>query len=201
MSGSILSLLAVVLLFAPFVFYVVMKQFFGMKEGIIGSFIATAIACLVIYVLFDGLEQKVLVAVVLIFVLGTISLKTDEDYYFKLEPALKSAFTSLFLLWFVLIGDPVTKDVLSTMAESEIAMSSEAQRMAIQGFVQDPKNQSIFWFFELWLIFLGLAYGIFMMFVARKWSDVPWLIAKLLYFPLVFIPAFLFTMIMMIVRT
>lgn len=168
-------LVGFLLLFIPFVLYVVVKRKYSLKHGVVTTCLTTLVGFGIVFFVFDGMEAPLIAAVVVLFILSAISYFTENDLYFRLEPAIKSFITSLFLLIFRLFGDSV---LLSA------ARSLSASKVGEQGFTQIPMDlanplaiESIN-LFEIHIIFWGLVYGAVMVLAALKWSDVSWLIAK-----------------------
>lgn len=186
------SVITFVLLFIPFVCYVWLKRTHSHKTGLVASLILTLIVCGLIHIFFAGLEAPLLAAVAVIIVLSVISFTTNNALYFKLEPAIKSLITSGFLLIFLVLGDSVSLQILTSVTSSELLGSSPAPA-GIQDLIQSPEFMFMIESFEKHLIFWGFIYAGWMTYVAFHYSDIFWLIAKGAYIICLLLPTALTT--------
>lgn len=187
------SILTFVLLFVPFVLYVITKKYRSHKLGVVITCIATLIGCGVIHIFFDGLETPLIAAVALVLILSTISYTTNNALYFKLEPAIKSLITSCFLLIFIWMNDPFSIKLIKSLSGSELIESIGHEQSEL--LFSSPIFLQTIHIFEIHLIFWGLVYAGYMIYVAMKRSNMHWLVAKGAYMPLLLLPSALSMMI------
>ena len=180
------------LLFIPFILYVIVKHTHSHKPGIIVTFITTLIGCGLIHIFFDGLETPLLAAVALILILSIISYSTDNPLYFKLEPAIKSFVTSGFLLAFLVFGHSLSIQILQSLDASEVIRIFETHPQRKE-LLTDPHFIYLINVFERYIIFWGVIYGGWMVYIALCHSNVIWLINKGAYMAYLLIPSFIST--------
>ena len=168
-------LLGFLLLFIPFVLYVVVKRKYSLKHGVVTTCLTTLLGFGVVFFVFDGMEAPLIAAVVVLFILSAISYFTENDLYFRLEPAIKSFITSLFLLIFRLFGEPVLLNAARSLSAPKVG---EGGFSPLPMDLASPLVVESINLFEIHIIFWGFVYGAVMVLAALRWSDVSWLIAK-----------------------
>jgi len=185
-SGNVLNTILPILLIlvVPFVLYVVVRKHQGTKKAVLVSMIATVMGCGLMYFLMDGLGDKIIAAALGIVVLGTISYRSDNPYFFRLEPAIKGFATAGYFVYFRVVSSPVIEDVMSHMSSHDLFTDApeigEVFRLVLGILEDDPVIMSVI---EISLIVASLIYGAGMVYVAKHWSDVSWLVAKFLQTP------------------
>lgn len=182
----LISAAAFILLFAPFVLYVVVKKRSGWSRGVGTAMVASAVVFLPVLWLVPDLKMQIMVAVALVLVLGGLSLKMRHPLYFLLEPAIRAWVSALYLGVFRLFDDSVMEKLFSSLVDTPEVQDSlpDELRMQLteeqgrQFFINQIHN------IEADFIITMVLYGILMIFVARRYGDVTWLVFKGLFTPI-----------------
>ena len=183
MNNPFISLLLVLTL-VPFILYVVVKRLKGINSAMITTIVSSVIIFGIIYLFTDGLETHLISALTLIIFLSLLSLYFNNDLYFILEPAIRSIGSALYLLSFRIFQEPVLITLLNSIA-GESSKSSALLPEQTKELLQSEDYLSIVDSFEIHMMFWMVVYGILMIFIGLKCSDVKWLIGKLSYTPFI----------------
>ena len=181
-----LSLLAMVLLFLPFVGYVLVSKRYGENQGVITAMVGSVVALLVVYVLLDSLEKHLIAALVLVLCLGGLSLAFKSTSYFRLEPAIKALLTAAYLLFFLYRDESLFQEIFTSVLDPALRGAIAPSEPKFDELMTEVMP-SIFSMAETHFIAWNLAYGLLMIPVAFRLSNVMWLILKMCFVPFVFV--------------
>ena len=177
--------------FLPFIAFVVVKKSHNLDVALVFSIILSTIIFAIFYLITPSLKIHIIAAFLMVLVLGLVSLKYKNPIYFLLEPAIKAFATAGYLVFFVIVGNPVLIAAIKSLADKDSKLSSSITDEQM-GFLTNPDFLVFVKDFEYHLIFWMVVYGLIMLFVAKKASDVIWLICKFLYLPFILILPFVF---------
>ena len=186
-----LAFIASIMLFAPFVLYVLVKKKSGWGKGVAVAMVSSVLVLLPVLWIAPDLKLHLFFAVSIVLALGSLSLYLNHPLYFLLEPAIKSWATACYLLVFRLLGKSFLLQAAESLQNSPELMkrlppevSSRMNDPAMQEFILTSVGDM-----EQDLIITMIIYGFLMVYVARKWGDVSWLVFKALFTPFIFVGA------------
>ncbi len=187
--------------FAPLFAYIVVDYLKGFKAGICAAIISSAVALGYDYYRTGEVESFMLGESLLIVGLGLLSLRMNNDRYFKFQPTVVAWIFTLMFAYFQLFEKPLLLHFLphmeklfsSEVAGSEAAKLPQEESGLAQEMLQklhDPSTQEFFGLVSFGSIWLFFAHGLIMAYAALRLSTRAWFGWRLAIYP-----AFLFMVI------
>lgn len=187
--------------FLPLLLYIGIDYWKGFKPGIIAAIAAAVFMCSFEYLTSGTVDQFSLGESFLIVLLGIISLKMNNDRFFKYQPTVLAFIFAGIFTYFELKHEPlVVRYVphmekmflgadqgksLSAHANPQKANPSE-QSAEVKEFlanIHSEKTQRSFAILSRLLIGVFIAHGLIMAYAARHWSTPKWFAWRLAIYP------------------
>lgn len=159
----------------PLIVFAVLNYYKGLKFGVYSGMVASILLGLGLWVFFDYFDYDLVLMVVLLVGLGLLSLKTENEIYFKLQPVISAILWVLLLSWYQIFDVPFFLKLTSKMGT--LLPPEQLQMLELpevrESFARMTAH-GILWI-SLHTALLGYA--------AVKWSTTRWLIIKALFIP------------------
>lgn len=163
----------------PLIAFAILNYYKGLKFGVYSGMIASVLLGLGLWVFFDYFDYDLVLMVVLLFTLGLVSLKTENELYFKLQPVISAVLWVLLLSWYQIFDEPF---LLRLTGKMGTLLPPEQLQM-----LELPEVRASFARMTAHGIFWILLHTILLGYAAVKWSTTRWLIIKALFLPWFFI--------------
>jgi intracellular septation protein A len=191
------SLLIVGLL--PLLFYLAMDAWKGYRAGILAAIACTIVMVGYTYFMFGEIDNFIIGEGIMIVVLGCISLKMNNDRYFKFQPTLLAVIFAGVFAWFQLFDQPLmlhfiphvekilSPDALKMNAlprpEAKVQNGDESSPMNILHSDQFKKALSRLSGHMIWLF---LAHALIMTYAALRLRTRGWFAWRMTIYPAIF---------------
>ncbi|WP_141731534.1 septation protein IspZ [Oligoflexus tunisiensis] len=182
--------------FLPLIIYIGVDAWKGFRAGIIAAMICTIIMAVYHYLMFGQIDKFLLGEGLMILVLGTISLKMNNDRYFKFQPPVLAAVFSAVFAWFQVFDQPLMLHFIPQMEKIFQTNSADLNaRAGIEPHEESPALQMLHSEeFRLTLsrlsgqmIWLFAAHGILMAYAALRLRTAAWFAWRLAIYPALFV--------------
>jgi len=172
--------------FLPLFLYIAIDYWKGFKAGIFAAIAASLFTIGWSYVTTGTVDEFSAGESILIVVLGIISLKMNNDRFFKFQPTvLALAFAAIFIV-FEIKGEPLFVRYIPQM--EKLFASTEAPTGQTRIFLDNlhsPETQATFARLSRIMIFVLLGHGVIMAWAALHWSTPKWFAWRLAIYPAV----------------
>ena len=121
----------VIMEFLPLIVYIGVDAWKGFRAGIIAAMICTLVMLGYDYILFNELDKFILGEGLMILVLGGISLKMNNDRYFKFQPTVLALVFAGVFAWFQLFDQPLMLHFVPHM--EKLFQSNPTELRALDG--------------------------------------------------------------------
>jgi intracellular septation protein A len=184
--------------FLPLIVYIGVEAWKGFRAGIIAAMISTLIMVGYNYFKFGEIDKFVLGEGFMILVLGTISLKMNNDRYFKFQPTVLAAVFAGVFAWFQVFDQPLMLHFVPHM--EKILQTNPTEFPALDGYksLAEPESETLQMLQSdsfkkslarlsghmIWLFF---AHGLIMAYAALRLRTAGWFAWRLAIYPALFI--------------
>jgi intracellular septation protein A len=185
--------------FLPLILYIIVDAWKGFRAGIIAAIVSTLLMLVYDYMVFSELDKFVLGEGLMIVIMGLISLKMENDRYFKFQPAVLALVFALIFSWFQIFDQPVLVQALPHIEKllisddrageaSEKLISSQDQpaKSDILTIMHSQSYRKMLRLMSFQMIWLFLAHGLIMGFAALRCSTRAWFAWRLAIYPALF---------------
>lgn len=179
--------------FAPLIVYLLVDYWKGFRAGIYAAIVCSAFMIGYDYFLTGEVDSFVLGESFLIVLLGTISLKMNNDRYFKFQPTVVAWVFAAVFAYFQLFDQPLLqhftphleKIFMSARAHPEVAADGPQSQLSQEMLARlhDPKTQENFARLSMGSIWLFLGHGLIMAYAALRLSTRAWFGWRLAIYP------------------
>jgi len=159
----------------PLIAFAVLNYYKGLKFGVYSGMIASVLVGIGMWVFFDYFDYDLLIMVLLLFLLGYFSIRTENELFFKLQPVISSVISVLVLAFYQFFDQPLI-----------LKMSGKMQKLLPPeqvSLLQDEQVQQILVRMTghgmLWI----LLHAAVLAYAAMKSSTTIWLCIKALFIP------------------
>lgn len=182
--------------FLPLVVYILVDAWKGFRAGIIAAIVCTVIMVTYNYLLFGEFDKFVLGEAVMIVAMGLVSLKMNNDRYFKFQPTVLALIFSGVFAWFQIFDQPLMLHFLPHMEKLISTESVALQARETPELGSEPRAEEsvltvlhsesfkhVLGRISGQLIWLFLAHGLIMAYAALRWSTRSWFAWRLGIYP------------------
>jgi intracellular septation protein A len=182
--------------FLPLIIYIGVDAWKGFRAGIIAAMVCTIIMVAYHYFMFGEIDKFLLGEGLMILALGTISLKMNNDRYFKFQPTVLAAVFAGVFAWFQVFDQPLMLHFIPQMEKIFQTSPGElSARAGVEPMEEPPVLQMIHSEeFRLTLsrlsghmIWVFAAHGLIMAYAALKLRTASWFAWRLAIYPALFI--------------
>lgn len=188
----------VIMEFLPLIVYIGVDAWKGFRAGIIAAMICTLVMLGYDYVLFKELDKFILGEGIMILVLGAISLKMNNDRYFKFQPTVLALVFAGVFAWFQFFDKPLMLHFVPHM--EKLFQSQPTELRALDG-TQAPSTEAspmlemlhsehfekVLSRLSGHMIWLFIAHGLIMTYAAIRLKTAGWFAWRLAIYPALFI--------------
>ncbi len=175
--------------FAPLVIYLLVDTFKGFRAGVYAA-IATSILGVGLDYGFSGeFDQMLLGESVFVILLGSVSLKMNNDRYFKFQPTVVAWIFSLIFAYFQAFDQPLLLRYMPHMekiflnAKADPEAESKTLESPMLAALHDPATLQTMGRLSFGCIWLFLGHGLIMAYAALRLSTRAWLGWRLAIYP------------------
>lgn len=184
--------------FLPLIVYIGVDAWKGFRAGIIAAIVCTLVMVVYTYLMFGEIDKFVLGEGLMIIVLGGISLKMNNDRYFKFQPTVLAAVFAGVFAWFQAFDQPLMlhfvphmeKLLQSTPTEMR-AMDGEQPPVVVESetmqMLHSDHFKTVMGRLSGHMIWLFLAHGLIMIYAAVRLRTAGWFAWRLAIYPALFI--------------
>lgn len=179
--------------FAPLIVYLLVDYWKGFRAGIYAAIISCVFVVLYDYSLTGEVDSFVLGECGLIVVLGLISLRMNNDRYFKFQPTVVAWVFAALFAYFQAFDQPLLqrftphleKIFLAARTAPEMATddTQSALKQEMLAKLRDPRTQEQFARLSFGSIWLFLGHGLVMAYAALRLSTRAWFAWRLAIYP------------------
>lgn len=193
--------------FLPLLLYIGIDYWKGFKAGIIAAIVTSLFMCSFEYLSSGTIDQFSLGESFLIVFLGIVSLKMNNDRFFKYQPTVLALIFASIFAYFELIheplivryvphmekiflGDPVK--ALAAHAHAHGPSGAAAPSPEIRNFLDNlhsERTQRSFAILSRLLVFVFIGHGLIMAYAAQYCSTPKWFAWRLAIYPAVIVAA------------
>lgn len=171
------------LTFVPFVLYVIVDAYKGLKSGVIAAVIMGLVASGIFFFVLETFDLPTIFLVVLMVGMSFISVKKDNPLFFKLQPLITGLVLALVFAYFQFFDTPLGVKYLPKMKK---LVDPEMASM-----LDDPKFLLIMSNMSFYIIFWIVAHAVLMGYAAVRWNNRWWLFWKAIGIPFISLGTFL----------
>ncbi len=173
--------------FAPLLVYILIDYWKGFRAGVIAAIVTSLMICVVDYVYLGELDYFVIGETALIVLLGYVSLKMNQDRYFKFQPVVVAAIFTVIFAYFQLFDKPLFLRYLPRMEQLMVATAGgnpEAPEIApMLEMLHQPAIIEMFGKLSGACIGLFFLHGLIMAYAALRLSTGAWFAWRLAIYP------------------
>ena len=172
--------------FLPLLLYIIVDYWKGFKAGIIAAIVAAGFMLVWDYATTGVIDQFSLGESFLIVVLGIISLKMNNERFFKFQPTVIAVVMAGVFGYFELIHEPLMVRYIPQLEKLMVGNGPPTGEVkVILDNLHSPAMQHIFARLSRVLILVFLGHGIVMAYAALFWSTPRWFLWRLAIYPAV----------------
>ncbi len=188
----------VIMEFLPLIVYIGVDAWKGFRAGIIAAMICTLIMLAYNFFMFGELDKFILGEGIMILVLGTISLKMNNDRYFKFQPTVLALVFAGVFAWFQVFDQPVMLHFIPHMEKLLQTNPSEMRALDPATIKTDEASpmlemlrsehfKNVLGRLSGHMIWLFIAHGLIMIYAAIRLKTAGWFAWRLAIYPALFI--------------
>lgn len=188
----------VIMEFLPLIVYIGVDAWKGFRAGIIAAMICTLIMLGYHFFMYGELDKFILGEGIMILVLGTISLKMNNDRYFKFQPTVLAMVFSGVFAWFQVFDQPVMLHFIPHMEKllesnpGELRALDPAQTKTDEAspmleMLRSEHFKKVLERLSGHMIWLFIAHGLIMIYAAIRLKTAGWFAWRLAIYPALFI--------------
>jgi hypothetical protein len=182
--------------FLPLIVYIGVDAWKGFRAGIIAAMICTLIMVGYNYFVFGEIDKFVLGEGLMILVLGTISLRMNNDRYFKFQPTVLAVVFAGVFAWFQVFDQPLMLHFVPHM--EKILQPNPTELRALDGDKPITESETLQMLhtdsfknslgrLSGHMIWLFAAHGLIMAYAALRLRTAGWFAWRLAIYPALFI--------------
>lgn len=188
----------VIMEFLPLIVYIGVDAWKGFRAGIIAAMICTLVMLGYDFVLFNELDKFILGEGIMILVLGAISLKMNNDRYFKFQPTVLALVFAGVFAWFQFFDQPLMLHFVPHM--EKLFQSQPTELRALDGtqlpsaeaspmleMLHSEHFKKVLSRLSGHMIWLFIAHGLIMTYAAIRLKTAGWFAWRLAIYPALFI--------------
>jgi hypothetical protein len=176
----------VFLQFLPLILYLLVDYFKGFKAGIIAAIAAAVFMIGFQYATTGTVDQISVGESTLIVLLGIISLKMNNDRFFKFQPTVLAFIFASIFIYFEIKHEPLLVKYIPHMEKMFVGEEEPTgQTKVFLDNIHSPESQRMFARTSRILIFVFIGHGIIMAMAALYWSTPKWFAWRLAIYPAV----------------
>lgn len=131
----------------PVIAFVVLESFAGKRMAIVIALVLACAELVFSLVVYGAIDELTILAFVIVIIAGVISVKTGNDLYFKLQPALVSVATATaFFIYYYLLDRPLLTFMMHKYLPSMLAQLPADRQALFEGTMRVLSRDFIFWF-------------------------------------------------------
>jgi intracellular septation protein A len=182
--------------FLPLIIYIGVDAWKGFRAGIIAAMVCTLIMVAYHYFMFGEIDKFLLGEGLMILVLGMISLKMNNDRYFKFQPTVLAAVFTAVFAWFQLFDQPLMLHFIPQMEKlfqpgteglHEGAGSMPQEEPPVLQMIHSEEFRATLSRLSGHMIWLFAAHGLVMAYAALRLRTAAWFAWRLAIYPALFI--------------
>lgn len=163
----------------PIVTFAVVEHYKGMKSAIYTGIFSSLTTAVLIYILLGEVDYEILTMIFLFFLLGYISLRKEQEIYYKLGPAITGLISTLFLLWYQLFDQNF---FLKMTFKLQSQLSPEQQQV-----LMNPEFVTVIERVTWDTILFTIIHSAIIAYAAFNWKTKSWALLKVMQLPLLLI--------------
>jgi intracellular septation protein A len=184
--------------FLPLIVYIGVDAWKGFRAGIIAAMICTLVMLAYDFILFNELDKFILGEGIMILVLGAISLKMNNDRYFKFQPTVLALVFAGVFAWFQFFDKPLMLHFVPHM--EKLFQSQPTELRALDGtqlpsaeaspmldMLHSEHFKKVLSRLSGHMIWLFIAHGLIMIYAAMRLRTTGWFAWRLAIYPALFI--------------
>jgi hypothetical protein len=188
----------VIMEFLPLIVYIGVDAWKGFRAGIIAAMICTLAMLAYHFILFNELDKFILGEGIMILVLGAISLKMNNDRYFKFQPTVLALVFAGVFAWFQLFDQPLMLHFVPHM--EKLFQSPPTELRALDGaqlpsaeaspmleMLHSEQFKKVLSRMSGHMIWLFIAHGLIMSYAAIRLKTAGWFAWRLAIYPALFV--------------
>jgi intracellular septation protein A len=188
----------VIMEFLPLIVYIGVDAWKGFRAGIIAAMICTLLMLGFDYFMFGELDKFILGEGIMILVLGMISLKMNNDRYFKFQPTVLALVFAGVFAWFQVFDQPLMLHFIPHM--EKIMQSNPGELHALDAsqmntsevppmlaMLRSEHFKKVLGRLSGHMIWLFVAHGLIMIYAAIRLKTAGWFAWRLTIYPALFI--------------
>ncbi len=181
--------------FSPLIAYLLIEYWKGFRAGIYAAIVCSVGLIVYDYSLTGEVDSFVLGESLLIVVLGLVSLRMNNDRYFKFQPTVVAWVFAALFAYFQIFDQPLLQrftphlEKIFRAAEEDPGMAADgspsqlALSQEMLAKLRDPKTQENFARLSFASIWLFLGHGLVMAYAALRLSTRAWFGWRLTIYP------------------
>jgi hypothetical protein len=188
----------VIMEFLPLIVYIGVDAWKGFRAGIVTAMICTLVMVGFDYFMFGELDKFILGEGLMILVLGTISLKMNNDRYFKFQPTVLAMVFAGVFAWFQVFDQPLMLHFIPHMEKIFQTNPMEMRALDTANISEDAVSpmlemlhsehyKKVLGRLSGQMIWLFLAHGLIMIYAAIRLKTAGWFAWRLAIYPALFI--------------
>lgn len=159
----------------PLILFAVLNYYKGLKTGVISGIIGSVVLLLYSWLYLNILDEQIVIMTMLLIVLGCLSIKKNQEVYFKMQPVLSSFIVVLIILWFELnnhsIFITITDSLINAIPPKDYAV------------IHSPLGQSILQRMAYHSMAWISIHALFLAWTAKYCRTGIWLLTKIFFLP------------------
>ncbi|RZA22062.1 MAG: hypothetical protein EOP10_15940 [Proteobacteria bacterium] len=169
--------------FLPLLLYIGFEYWKGFKAGIIAAIVGSVFMIGYSYAATGTVDTFSIGECGLIVLLGFISLKMDNERYFKFQPTVLAACFVLVFVYFEFKGTPILVRYIPQMEKLFNAKDASPEvQIMIQKF-HDPHYLHTMAKLSFAMIFVFIAHGLVMAYAALRLTTAQWFMWRMAIYP------------------
>ncbi len=173
--------------FAPLLVYILVDYWKGFRAGVIAAIVVSLVVLVMDYIQTGSIDYFVVGETSLIVGLGYVSLKMNQDKYFKFQPAVVAAVFAMVFAYFQLFDQPLMVRYVPRIEQLILATSggdlNNPEIAQMLEMLRDPSVVEMFGRLSGACIGLFLVHGLIMVYAALRLSTGAWFAWRLAIYP------------------
>lgn len=169
--------------FMPLLLYIGFEYWKGFKAGIIAAILGSLALLAFDYFSTGAVDSFSMGECVLILLLGIVSLKMNNERFFKFQPTVVAAFIAIVFLYFEFQQTPLLVRYIPQIERLFAGQEHSPEIQAMIDGMHTAQYEAVMAALSRVLIFLFVAHGLLMAYAALYLSTSRWFFCRLLIYP------------------
>lgn len=159
----------------PLILFAIINYYTNLKTSVITSIISAILMFFLGWLLLDWFDHELILMIIVMVIFGIIAIKKDNEFYFKLQPAVSGLLICLIVLYFEIFDESLLFKLLPTINAHLPANASH--------LLKNKRMQETFHTLFLHGTFWIALHSILLAWSAKYSSTKTWLLLKAFFLP------------------